>query len=325
MTQPAASDPPALRGVRDRIDEYRTWGRWGTDDELGSLNYVGSEQVRRAAGLVREGRVFSLALPLDRNGPQSGLYGRTNPALVMLADGGDILAGAQDQPSWGGLQYCDDAIFMPLQAATQWDAFSHIFFEGQGYNGRTPDTVTSLGAAHNSITAVKDRALGRGVLLDIACHVGVDWLEGTFPIGHDLLDECAQAQGVDVGEGDFVLVRTGSLARTRAEGSWAGYVGGGANPGLDISAADFLCPRHVAAVATDTSYFEVEPSHVDGVWQPLHVIFLVNAGILVGEMWDLEELAAACSGDGVYDFMLVAQPLTISGAVGSPLNPLAIR
>lgn len=301
--------------------QYRNWGTWGDDDELGSGNYVTKEKVAAAAALVRKGKIFSLALPLDSQGPMTGKGVRVNPQHFMLWDGGDIISGAQDLlPA----RWTDDAVYMCLQSSTQWDAFAHVFFEGTMYNGYGPEHISSRGAGKNSITNMRDRAVGRGVLLDVARSKGKRWLDRGEPISADDLEVCAGRQGVEVGEGDFVLVRTGQLLEIREAGSWGDYAGGSA-PGLAVSAADFLCPRHVAAVATDTWGAEVLPNETNDVFQPLHQIIVVNAGIYIGEMWDMEALAADCEEDGVYQFMLVAPPLTITGSVGSPVNPQAIK
>jgi len=314
------------RHSRATVDElarrYRTWGRWGDDDELGAANYVTPERIAAATRLVRRGTVFSLALPLDRNGPMRGGGPRVNPQHVMLRTPHDPLPGRDD----GGLQRAaDDALYLPLQCSTQWDAFCHLFHAGKTYNGRGYDSVTTLdGAAHNSITNLKDRAVGRGVLLDIPRHLGRDSLVPGEAIQGEDLEACATAQGVEVGEGDFVLVRTGHLHSRRAAGDWGDFAGGPA-PGLGVSTAEFLCDRHVAAVATDTWGAEVIPFETPDLMSPLHVLLLVNAGVYIGEMWDLEALAADCADDSVFEFFLTAAPLTVTGAVGSPLNPLAIK
>lgn len=303
-------------------EKYRNWGRWGADDQIGAMNYVTADMIAQAATLVRSGRVFSLALPLDSEGPMNGSFGRINPVHLMLQDGGDVASGAQDHIAT--LRYTDDAVYLVLQSSTQWDALAHIYHDGKMYNGHGPEQVNSQGAMKNSITAIRDRAVGRGVLLDIARHQGKDSLETSTPISRGDLEACADAQGVSVGEGDFVLVRTGQLQQCRDAGSWGDFAGGPA-PGLAISAADFFCPRHVVAVATDTWGTEVLPNESPDVFQPLHIIMLVNAGIHLGEMWDMEALAADCAEDGIYEFMLVAPPLTVTGAVGSPVNPQAIK
>jgi kynurenine formamidase len=300
---------------------HRRWGRWGEDDERGALNFIGPEEIVRAAALVRRGAVFSCALPLDEDGPQTGTYGRANPQHTMLQDGGDIALGAQDHLA--RLRYTDDAIAMPLQCATHWDAFSHIFYGGAMYGGHGVEHVTSSGARRNGVEAFSASFVGRGVLLDVARHVGVHALEPGHGISGDDLAACARDHGVAVRRGDIVLVRTGQLAQSRAAG-WPGYAGGDA-PGLALSSAAFLCDSEIAAVATDTWGLEVRPNETDEVFQPLHAVLLVNAGIPFGEMLDLERLADDCAADGVYEFLFVAPPLPFTGAVGGPMNPVAIK
>jgi kynurenine formamidase len=309
--------------VKALAERYRNWGKWGPDDELGTVNYISPQKVIQAAGLVRKGKVFSLALPLDGSGPMTGAYGRVNPIHVMLQDGGDVASGSQDH--FPELRYTDDAVYLVLQCATQWDALAHIYHEGKMYNGYGTEAVTSQGANKNSITAVRDKMVTRGVLLDIARYKGKPWLDVSEPIEDSDLAGAADAQGVEVGEGDIVLVRTGRLGYVRQQGTWGDEYAGGPAPGLAISAAHFLCERHVAAVATDTWGIEVLPNETTDVFQPLHIILLVNAGIHIGEMFDLEALAEDCAADGVYDFMFVAPPLTVTGSVGSAINPQAIK
>jgi len=300
--------------------QVRTWGLWGPEDELGAANRVTADKITQAARLVRAGKVFSMSIPLDRGGPQHGKNTRrTNPQHVMLRSGSDIAAEGLH-----GMCATDDAVYMPLQAATQWDALCHVFYDGKTYNNRGPESVTSTGANRNSITNLRDRALGRGVLLDIARMKNRDHLDPGEAIQDHDLERCAQLQGVEVGEGDFLLVRTGHLEARRKAGIWGDYAAG-PSPGLGISAANFLCQRQVTAIATDTWGMEVLPYESADVRCPLHVILLVNAGIYIGEIWDMEALAADCAHDGIYDFFLTAQPLTITGSVGSPINPLAIK
>jgi kynurenine formamidase len=263
-----------------------------------------------------------MTLPLDRLGPMHGTGARVNPQHLMIRMPHDDIPGVTD----GGLQRAsDDAVYLPLQCSTQWDGFPHFFYDGVTYNGRPIDSVTTLaGATVNSITKLAPHAMGRGVLLDIPRFLGRDWLEPGDAIQDEDLERCAAQQGVDVGRGDVVLVRTGHLRKHRDAGAWGDFAGGEA-PGLGVSAADFLCSRQVAAVATDTWGFEAIPYETSDLMSPLHVILLVNAGVYIGEMWDMEALAEDCSDDGVYEFLLSAPPLMVTGAVGSPLTPLAVK
>jgi kynurenine formamidase len=310
-----------LAEVEELAAQYNRWGRWGAEDELGALNFIDDEAVAAAAALVRRGRVISCAMPYDSTGPQKGDLGRTNPVHYMVQDGGDIALGAQDHLA--RLRYADDAISMPLQSATHWDAFSHIFYEGKMYNGFGLEHVTSGGARRGALETLREKLVGRGVLLDFPRFYGVDWLEPGHAITSSDLEACAAAQGVEVVRGDILLIRTGQLAQSRAAG-WGDYTGGDA-PGLSLDSAHFICGHEVAAFATDTWGGEVRPNETDAIYQPLHVVLLVNAGVLFGEMFDFDALAEDCAADGSYAFLFVAAPLPFTGAVGGPLNPVAIK
>ena len=144
-----------------------------------------------------------------------------------------------------------------------------------------------------------------------------------FAITEEHLEQTAAAHGVTVGRGDIVVVRTGRLTRVGREG-WGDYAGGPA-PGLSFTTAGWLHRTEIAAIATDTWGFEVRPNEFDDAFQPLHQVVIPNMGLLIGEMWDLDALAADCAEDGVYEFFLSAAPLPITGAVGSPVNPLAVK
>jgi kynurenine formamidase len=311
-----------LDEVHELCDRYRTWGKWGPDDELGTLNYIDEECVRTAATLVRRGKAISCALPYDQHGPQNGWGGRVNPLHFMLQDGGDVAINAQAHLA--RLRYADDAIYMPLQCGTQWDALAHVFYEDKMYNGYGIEHVSSTGATKCSIDKINDRVVTRGVLLDIPRFRGVEWLEPGEGIDDAELAACAEHQGVEVRRGDILLVRTGHITLCRSRGDWGTYSAGDA-PGLSLAAAHFLCGREVAGIATDTWGMEVRPNELEDIFQPLHVVLLVSAGMLIGEIFDLDPLAADCAADGVYEFLFVAAPLPFTGAVGSPLNPMAIK
>ena len=317
---------PNIDTVRELSNRYSNWGRWGDDDELGTLNHIEPEHRTRAARLVRSGKSISLGLPFDQDGPQTGGFGRFNPIHNMIRDGADIMAGTTIRDFYGGndryLRGCDDMIIMPLQCGTQWDALAHIFFEEKMYNGYSADQVSSKGALKNDIAKMAADITGRGVLLDVARYKGVDALEPGYAITTDDLEATADAHGVDVGKGDFVMIRTGQMGARR--GDWGDYAGGDA-PGLGLDAVPFVGDREVAAIATDTWGMEVLPNETVDVFQPLHIILIVHMGLLVGEIFELEALAADCAADGQYEFLFCAPPLPITRAVGSPANPIALK
>lgn len=186
--------PISVELLEQYYAQCSNWGRWGPDDQRGTLNLVSPEKVREAAGLVRTGKVFSLQLPLDSNGPQTGAFGRVNAIHQMVATGTDHLSGTQQLPL--GFGYADDSIFMFLQGGTQWDGLAHIFRNGVMYNGYEADKVTSAGASNNGIEHMAAIAT-RGVLLDLTRVVRRPYLEPGEAITPALLDEACAAEGVE--------------------------------------------------------------------------------------------------------------------------------
>jgi kynurenine formamidase len=303
------------------VDDYKAlgrelsnWGRWGPDDQVGTLNLVRPEHIVAAAAQVRAGKVFQLSIPVGKDGPQIGLGGRVNPVHLMS------MAPSDWEPH--GMQIADDWIIMPLQSGTQWDALSHVGYDDKLYNGYDSREVGSrFGARQLAIDAYSDRIVGRGVLLDIARLHGVPWLAAGTAITPADLEEAERVQGVTVGAGDFLLVRTGWRVRLLEQGrdDWMS-----SEPGLGIDCARWLHSRGVAAVGSDNWAIEVIPSET-GDMLPLHCILIRDMGMPLAEILDLESLAQDCVADGVWSFMFVAPPLHISNAVGSPVTPIAVK
>src|SRR3954471_331218 len=188
-----------FREVGQRLSN---WGRWGADDQRGTVNFITPEKVAAAGKLIRTGKVFDLGIPFGAGGPQPG-GGRINPVLLMAE------TGADQERFPGSFHYADDYVFMPLQSASQWDGLAHVFYDDQLYNGFPASDVTPHGAKHCSIDKQAKGIAGRGVLLDIARMKGVDWLEGGTSITADDLEAASTQQGVTVGSGDILLFRTG--------------------------------------------------------------------------------------------------------------------
>ena len=299
------------------------WGRWGADDQIGTLNHVTPEDVVAAARLIRKGKVFGLGIPLDQNGPQRGLFGgRWNPIHTMLATGTDAIAGRFDNTN--KFRFSDDAINMPVQAATHWDSLGHIFLDDKMYNGFDARLVDGGGVHKLGIEHTRDRMVGRGVLLDVARFKGVDSLDDGYGISNDELDATARAQGVEIRKGDFVIVRTGQMERCYAQGDWGSYAGGDA-PGVKFENCYWCQEKQIAAICSDTWGVEVRPNETTEVQQPWHSVVIPAMGLTMGEMFNLKELAEDCAADGVYEFFFSGPPLVITGGTGSPINPVAIK
>ena len=305
---------PDLRQLAERVSN---WGRWGADDERGTVNFITPEVVRRAAACVRRGAVFSLGLAFGPDGPQIGQGGRTNPVhTVMTVDG--RLGANPDGP-----RYADDAVSMPLQCATQWDSLAHVWYDGRLYNGAPASTLGAAGAARNAIDKIGPGIVSRGVLLDLARARGVDRLRPGEVIGPAALEAAERAEGVRAERGDVLLLRTGHLAVFTRDGDREGYMR--QMPGLGIACVEWLHAREVAAVASDTSAVEVIPFEDPAVPLPVHALCIRDMGLTLGEMFDLDELAADCARDGVWECLFSAPPLKVAGGIGSPLNPLAVK
>jgi len=312
--------------IKEKSERNKNWGKWGPDDEWGTINFAGDEERKAAAGLVKRGEVFALGLNFDSDGPQNGLFGgRWNPIHTMLATGTDAVQGKQKVPGKKyPSQYADDAVSLPLQCGTQWDALGHVFNNDKMWNGYDATLVGSNGAEKNAIHKMRNKMVGRGILLDIARWAGVDSLDDGTAIDAEDLDACAKAQGVEIKRGDFVIYRTGHMERCLKNGEWGGYAGGEA-PGVSFHTCDWMHDMEIAAICADTWGCEVIPNETDDVFQPWHWIVIPQIGITMGEIFYLKDLANDCANDGVYEFMFVAPPLPITRGVGSPINPQAIK
>jgi len=312
-----------IEAIEKAAKDLSNWGRWGADDQIGTLNFVTPADIVNAGTLIKKGRVFALGLSL-KEPIQSGLFGgRWNPIHTMLATGTDAAAGNQDVP-FPYLRYADDAINMPCQASTQWDALCHIFYGDKMYNGFDAGLVDARGAKKLGIENVRDKMAGRGVLLDMARWKGVDCLPDGYAISNDDLDGCAAAQGVTVGRADFVIVRTGHQERCLESQDWSGYAGGDA-PGLAFETCYWIHEKQLAAICLDTWGCEVRPNETDVANQPWHWIVIPAMGLSMGEIFYVKDLAADCAEDHVYEFFFNAPPLHLPGGAGSPINPQAIK
>ena len=294
------------------------WGRWGDDDELGTINLIDAGAVRRGAAAVRTGKRLSLAVRLDQRSPQiGGVPGRVNPLRTMIAINSQF-AGTPD-----GFCTNDDVVTMGLQAATHWDALAHVSYSGQIYNGFPAATVTAEAGATKCGIARVTSLTTRGILLDVARARGVERLDPGYGVTVADLDAAVAQAGVEPQSGDAVLVRTGFIQVFKARDR-EGYAGGD-QPGLTMRTAEWFRARDVAAVATDTFTFEVWPCEDPNLLLPLHLLHLRDMGLLQGQNFDLEALAADCADDGSYEFLLEASPLPFTGGCGSPVNPVAVK
>jgi kynurenine formamidase len=295
--------------------KVNNWGRWGADDELGTLNLITPEVVRGAAGLVRQGKVFSLALPLGPDGPQIGaIPGRLNPLRTMLTVNRPVF-----DPE--GFRTSDDIVVMGLQAATHWDALAHASYLGRIYNGHPIEGLTEAGAAKCGI-ANAGRLVGRGILLDVAGAKGVERLDVPYAITGEDLDAACELGKLTARPGDVVLVRTGMMRLLKA-GDKQGYHGG---TGPSFWSVEWFRDHDVAAVATDNITFEyLDVDRHPELLLVVHLLHLVEMGLTQGQNFDLEALADDCAEDGVYEFLFEGSAEPFVNGLGSPVNPIVVK
>lgn len=298
--------------------QVSNWGRWGDDDEIGTLNLIDAAAVARGVASVLSGRRFSLAVRLDQQSPQVGsIPGRLNPLRTMVALNADYAGDPE------GCRFNDDVVTMGLQAATHWDALAHTSYGGKLYNGFPDSSVTAeAGATRCGISRVRTLT-SRGVLLDVAGAVGVERLEPGHAITPSELDAALAITGVALEPGDVVLVRTGHMQLYKAHDR-ASYTTG-PQPGLTMKTVPWFRSADVAAVATDTVSFEVYPGEQGTPFFAVHMLHLRDMGLTQGQNFDLERLASDCREDGRWEFLLEASPLPFTGGCGSPVNPVAIK
>lgn len=325
MARPRFADLPASPDA----PPHSSWGLYGSDDDLGTLNLLTPERVVAAAACIRTGKRFTVGLTLDL--PSPPFFGREpmEHTVISLAPG-----------------MLDDKLdnYWP-QGSTQWDAICHFGTEGIFYNGRTEEEVRAGRLGIHA--AAREGIVGRGVLLDVERHVAASGTpidpESSFEVMPDLLDATAAAEGVELREGDILCLRTGWIA-------W--YLGldaaGRAKPAnASLTYVDFHCPglsfkpemaaylwdRGVAAVAADNPTVELMPPPPSPSGDPnltdpnstLHAQVMGKLGMTLGEFFDFEALAADCASDGVYEFFFAAAPIAVTGGVGSPPAAVAVK
>ncbi len=298
-------------------DRLSNWGRWGAEDQRGTLNFITPQRIVEATRCVRTGKVFELSIPIGADGPQTGLGGRINPLHFMT------VMPTDDLHLSGGINISDDFISMPLQGATQWDSLAHVGYDDVFYNNVSVHSVMAMGgASRNAIDNALPGIVGRGVLVDVARARGVEWMQPGEGIEPDELDAVLAAQGVEVSSGDILAVRTGWRRKALVDG-WENWMAG--NPGLGLACAEWLHDKEIAAVVSDNWCIEVQPSAEGTGVLPLHCVLIRDLGMMLGEILDLEGLAEDCASDGVWEFFLAAPPLRVVGGVGSPVSPLAMK
>jgi kynurenine formamidase len=293
------------------------WGRWGAEDERGTLNYLTAERTAAAAKLVRSGRSVSCA----RNFPVQPGPENPTPALHHIVVGGD------DPCTHGipGMEVSLDFIGIAYHglASSHIDALCHVFVDGKMYNGFPAADVRSTGARRNSIMAARDGLVGRGVLLDIPRLRGTAYVDPARPVTPAELDAAEKAQGVKIGEGDILLVMVGRDAWREHNTPNPGE--GPPLAGLSEDCIPWLFERRIAVLGSDAVHDPTpSPTPIEDFPIPVHMCGLVSMGLHLLDNLHFVELAKACAEAKRWEFLFTVAPLRVERGTGSPVNPIAV-
>ena len=291
------------------------WGRWGPDDEKGTLNYIQPEHIQRAAGLVRKGRSVSMAVPINKTaGPDN-----PHPAIHYMVQSFDV------HSDLGQPQFSMDFLASECHGDchTHIDALCHIGYMGKLYNGKPVSVVTSRGPTLQDLTAYAHGIVSRGVLLDIPRLRSVKWLEPGEAVTTAELEAAEKAQRVRLGEGDIFVFRTGHHRRRLELGPWNNGYDGEGKAGLHPNSIPLLHERKVAAFLPDGDG-ETVPSNVEGVAYPIHALQIAAMGMACADSLQFEELVKICEEEKRWEFMVACAPLRLPQGTGSLFNPIAI-
>ena len=289
------------------MQDISNWGRWGKDDQKGTLNLITREKTLAAMRLVIEGQTVSMALDLNKKADPLN----ANPfkhSLQVSTFGGHDVAGDEYSVEYHGF------------AHSHMDGLPHFIHKGKMYNGYSVDILKETGAEKLGIENAKGGVITRGVLIDMPWLKGVGYLEPGTAITIADLESWEKKTGVTVGSGDVLLIRTGRWVRVREKGQW-NFVGSAA--GSHASVARWLKERDVAVIGSD-GVSDVMPSGVEGLFNPLHELVLVGLGMPILDNLDLDPVAEAASKRNRWTFLFIGAPLRVPGGTGSPLNPLAV-
>lgn len=290
------------------MKELSNWGRWGKEDQMGSVNLITPAKRKQAVGLVKEGQPVSMARNTDK---EKSIDNDSPFSQTMSATGANPAAG----------QFVIDtySVLYHGYAHTHMDALCHMFYNGKMYNGYSSSEVDKQGAHKLAVTAFRNGIMSRGILMDIPRLRGVKYLEPSAAIYPEDLENWERKAGVKVGSGDIVLIRTGRWTRRAEKGAW--NVAANA-AGLHASCAKWLHGRDVAIVGSDAGT-DLMPSQVAGVSQPMHQLLLIAMGTPIFDNLDFEPLSEACQSRNRWEFLVTAAPIPVVAGTGSPLNPIA--
>ena len=322
---PALAQSPKDHVVTQEIfdkwkTQYSNWGRWGADDQKGTLNLITAAKRKQAAALVKDGFVVSLerdiiAVPVPEDGQAAP---RTPVQQKMLSGPPKRTTGSTDSLTIAAHGY----------DLTHFDAFGHHLYDGKMYNGFSAAEHLSMqtGLSKGSVISAAEGFFTRGVLVDIPRLKGVKYLEPGTPIYVEDIEAWEKMAGVKIGSGDAVFIRTGRWEREAEVGKWS--VGKEA-AGLDASVVPWLRQRDIAVLGSESALSVVPFPKTTTItneddYLPAHNFALVALGMNLIDNADLSQLAAAATQRKRWEFLVNFAPIRVTTATGVPINPIAV-
>ena len=296
--------------------DLNNWGRWGDNDERGTLNHLSDDLTRRAVGLVEEGATVSCARAI---GWEAAVDVPRPPQHYMIGSG-DVYRPGEGPDRQVAIDYF--GLVFHGHTVTHIDSLAHFFWDGKAYNGR-PSSVVSVseGATKLDVTPACGGIVTRGVLVDAPMLRGTEVVERGDGVGMEDIRMAEKECGFEVGTGDVLLLRTGQLGLREKRGPVDAYVAGSAGPKPEI--LPFMHEREVAVMGSDTGN-DVQPSLYERFTNPVHQVGIVGMGLWILDNAWVDDLAAACADRQRWHFMISILPLRLPSVTGSPVNPVAI-
>ena len=296
--------------------DLNNWGRWGEDDQKGTLNHLSKEKTLQALSLVTEGQTVSCARQVEFTAAADV----PKPPQHYMVSAGDNYRKGEGVDRQVAMDYF--GLIFHGHTVTHIDSLAHFFWDGQTFNGRPSSVVsTTEGATEFDVMAASEGIVTKGVLVDAPLVRGVEYIERGDGVGISDIEGAEQKHGVRLERGDVLLMRTGQLGRREVTGPVDTWVGGSSGPSPEI--LPLLHEREIAVMGSDTGN-DIVPNPYQRFSNPVHQVGIVGLGLWILDNAWLDDLAEACRQRGKWEFMISILPLKLPTVTGSPVNPVVV-
>jgi kynurenine formamidase len=315
-TRSTSTRRPTQDQLLDWMQSLSNWGRWGKDDQRGTLNLVTPEQTKRALGLVQEGTTVSCARPMTWEAAAD----TPRPPQHFMLGGGDKFRPGEGPDRQVSVDYI--GMVFHGHTITHIDSLAHFMWDGKLYNG-TPSTVVDSreGAQSHDVMPARPGIITRGVLVDAARLRGVEAIPRGDGVGLDDVERAERECGITIGEGDVLLLRTGQLGQRDKTGPVDVIQAGSSGPLPEL--LPLFRERGIVVMGSDSGN-DVAPSGYERFSNPVHQVGIVALGLWILDNAWLDDLSEACAARNRWEFLITINPLALPTVTGSPVNPIAV-